>query len=288
MSDVAVALEAIAFMEAHLSEEILVKDVADAVSLSLFHFSRTFSRTTRHPPYDYLMRRRLSTAAQALAQTDEKVIDVAFAYRFNAPETFSRAFRRMFGLQPRQVKAGRRIDPRLLMPRFTRPYLEFLSCTQMGSPVRTSLPSMTVAGVAAQIDDDAPGGATQGLWALLHREIAAAQMTKQDREFCAVMIYSPVRPAGQRFYLAGTVLQDGEVTPPTLLIKQLPEKAYGCFDLQAGDDVRYVRRYAYHTWWPKMAASPLPTIELERWEMDDSRPRSICLPLPVDPGADPA
>ncbi len=63
---------AIDFMEAHLQDEITLADVADTVSYSLYHFSRVFSETVHHTPYDYLMRRRLSESAHDLLETDKK------------------------------------------------------------------------------------------------------------------------------------------------------------------------------------------------------------------------
>lgn len=82
--------QAVDFIEDNLKEAIAVADVADAVSYSLYHFCRTFNQATHHTPYDYLMRRRLSLAAQELLQTDKKIIEIALDYQFNSPETFSR------------------------------------------------------------------------------------------------------------------------------------------------------------------------------------------------------
>jgi AraC-like DNA-binding protein len=42
----------------------------------------------------------------ALSSKAQKIIDIALTYRFNAPESFPRAFRRSFVLQPRQTRSG--------------------------------------------------------------------------------------------------------------------------------------------------------------------------------------
>jgi len=127
MSNICLMLKAIDFIESNLTEDICVADMAESVSFSQFHFSRVFSQTTHHPPYDYLMRRRLCEAARRLMKSEEKIIDIAYRYKFKAPETFSRAFKRMYNLVPCQVRSGRQLDQRLLMDRFEPEYLELLN-----------------------------------------------------------------------------------------------------------------------------------------------------------------
>ena len=90
---------AIDFVEENLGEDITIADVAEATGYSLYHFCRVFTQATHHPPYDYLIRRRLSQAAQDLLASERRIIDVALDYQFSTPETFSRAFKRLFGIQ---------------------------------------------------------------------------------------------------------------------------------------------------------------------------------------------
>ena len=104
MSHLTAICRAVDFVEDNLTEVITVADMAAAASYSLYHFSRTFNHVVHHTPYDYFMRRRLSESARQLAETDRKIIDIALDYQFNNPETYSRAFRRMFGVQPSRWK----------------------------------------------------------------------------------------------------------------------------------------------------------------------------------------
>jgi len=53
-------------------------------------------------PYNYLVRRRLSQAALEMLDRDCTILELALAYQFNHPETFSRAFKRMFEMAPSQ------------------------------------------------------------------------------------------------------------------------------------------------------------------------------------------
>ncbi len=126
---------AIEYIEQNLREAITMAQIAEAACYSLYHFCRMFNSITHYTPYEYLMRRRLSEAARDLVDTDKKIIEIAFDYEFNSPETFTRAFKRMFGVQPRQWRKQGRIPPRLLMPPLTEDYLRHLNQDEALKPV---------------------------------------------------------------------------------------------------------------------------------------------------------
>ncbi len=97
---------AVSFMEGHHEEDIGLEDVARAVHLSPFFLQRGFSLMTGYGVGEYLRNRRLYQAALDLQKGSEKVIDVAFRYGYETPESFSKAFVRFHGATPTQVREG--------------------------------------------------------------------------------------------------------------------------------------------------------------------------------------
>ncbi|NMD72833.1 AraC family transcriptional regulator [Bacillus sp. DNRA2] len=97
---------AIDYMEEHLLDNITIEDIAKRATLSPYHFQRTFMILTNLSVGDYLRRRRLTLAAQELANTENKVIDVALKYGYETPEAFSKAFRKQHGLTPSEARIG--------------------------------------------------------------------------------------------------------------------------------------------------------------------------------------
>lgn len=95
---------AIEYMENHLMEDIHCGDVAGHVHISLFHFQRLFNLLTGMTVGEYIRSRRLSLAGEELTREGTKVIDVAYKYGYNSPESFARAFVRFHGVPPGQVK----------------------------------------------------------------------------------------------------------------------------------------------------------------------------------------
>ena len=97
---------AITYMEEHLTEEIGLNDIAGRISISPFHFQRAFSVIVGMTPAEYMRARRLSQAGAELAHGECQVIDAAFKYGYDSPESFAKAFSRYHGVSPVQAKNG--------------------------------------------------------------------------------------------------------------------------------------------------------------------------------------
>lgn len=135
-------LRAIDLIESHLQESVTVAEMAESVSYSLYHFCRMFSKFTRHTPYDYLMRRRMTLAAREVITTGQKIVDIAFAYQFESHEGFTRAFQRMFGLPPVEARRQNRIPVLRSLPRLTDAHLRYLEKYPDLTPVFLPLPQV--------------------------------------------------------------------------------------------------------------------------------------------------
>ena len=265
---------AIEFIEAHLQEETSVAEMADAVCYSLFHFCRMFNAIAQHTPYDYLMRRRLSNAAQVLLATDQKIIEIGFDYQFNSPETFARAFKRMFGMNPNEWRKRGAIPPRALMPRLTLDHLR-----------QRTHPSFTLPGIEAWLPRYFAGlmtwigandrHAADWLRACLHDEFGETEKIynisypipspKEKRKIISL-------PAGKAtemgfsgcWHFAGVEIAAPENCSPAFVIKTLPASAYlRCSNPDGAEQRSLVRDYLYHTYLPQSRYSSALSIEIE-------------------------
>lgn len=95
---------AVRFMEGHLSDDIGAEDVADAVNMSPFYFQKGFKIMTGYTISEYIRYRRLYLAALDVIADKEKVIDLAYKYGYDTPESFTKAFRRFHGMSPKQMQ----------------------------------------------------------------------------------------------------------------------------------------------------------------------------------------
>jgi len=97
---------AINYIEDHITEELDYEQIAKESFSSSFHFQRVFSILCGYTLGEYIRNRRLSLAGVELANTREKVIDVAFKYGYETPESFTKAFQKFHGITPSQARGG--------------------------------------------------------------------------------------------------------------------------------------------------------------------------------------
>ena len=98
--------QALKYVEEHLEDKLDLEEISKRAFSSSFHFQRIFNAVCGTTIGEYIRNRRLSLAGSLLAK-GEKVIDVAFLYGYNTPESFSRAFFKFHGYTPSEVKKGK-------------------------------------------------------------------------------------------------------------------------------------------------------------------------------------
>jgi AraC-like DNA-binding protein len=66
------------------------------------YICRLFKRYAHQSPWQYVLRLKMRDAAQRLQSHQVLVSDVAYEFGFHDPFQFSRTFRRVLGISPRQ------------------------------------------------------------------------------------------------------------------------------------------------------------------------------------------
>ncbi len=97
---------AIDYIEKNLDDKITINEISKEACCSSFHFQRMFFAIIGITPAEYIRRRRLTLAATELAAGNVKVIDIALRYGYESPNAFTRAFRNMHGINPRDVRTS--------------------------------------------------------------------------------------------------------------------------------------------------------------------------------------
>lgn len=95
---------AIEYIEKNLDSALSIDDISKAACSSRYHFQRIFHALTGFTVTQYIKNRRLTLAAEELAATDQRVIDIALKYGYESPEAFTKAFKRLHGISPSALK----------------------------------------------------------------------------------------------------------------------------------------------------------------------------------------
>ena len=98
--------ETVDYIESTLSNEIDEKKILELSGYSYSMFSRIFSILTEMSLSEYIRTRKLTVATTLLRETDKKIIDIAFEFGYESPDSFGLAFKNFHGYTPSEVRKG--------------------------------------------------------------------------------------------------------------------------------------------------------------------------------------
>lgn len=96
--------EAVAFIERNYAQPITVEDMAAKCNLERSYFGKIFKETMGQSPQSFLIRYRMSKAAQFLTTTDFSIGDISVRTGYPNQLHFSRAFKNVYGISPREYR----------------------------------------------------------------------------------------------------------------------------------------------------------------------------------------
>lgn len=94
--------EAISYMEQNYQQEVTVEEIANACQLNRSYFSKLFKQKKGCPPQEFLIRLRLSKAADLMRTTKVSIGDISASCGYPNQLHFSRAFKQRYGMSPRE------------------------------------------------------------------------------------------------------------------------------------------------------------------------------------------
>lgn len=94
--------EAVSFIEQHFQNEITVEDIADFCGLNRSYFGKIFHECIGKSPQNFLITYRMLKAAELLKLTNLSIADIGNAVGYSNQLHFSRAFKKIYGISPRQ------------------------------------------------------------------------------------------------------------------------------------------------------------------------------------------
>jgi len=96
--------KAIGYIEANLTNDIDLKEVARIAYCSEYHFKRMFSFLAGISLSEYIRQRRLTLAALELSNASMRILDIAVMYGYSSADAFTRAFQHMHGITPSEAR----------------------------------------------------------------------------------------------------------------------------------------------------------------------------------------
>ncbi len=94
----------ISYIENNLCDTICADEIASKTGISSYYLQKGFKLMTGYTIAEYIKNRRLYLAGVELVSGNDKIIDVAYKYGYETPESFTKAFFRFHGFNPSRTK----------------------------------------------------------------------------------------------------------------------------------------------------------------------------------------
>ena len=94
--------ESLTFIEQNFQNDITIEDIAAFCGLNRSYFGKIFHENTGKSPQEFLITYRMTKATELLKLTDLSIADIGNAVGYPNQLHFSRAFKKTFGISPRQ------------------------------------------------------------------------------------------------------------------------------------------------------------------------------------------
>lgn len=102
--------EALNFMEHNFQNDISVEDVAAVCGLNRSYFGKIFKQAVGKSPQEFLLSYRMAKAAELLKLTQLSIGDISQAVGYENQLHFSRTFKNIYGMSPREWRNCNRIS----------------------------------------------------------------------------------------------------------------------------------------------------------------------------------
>lgn len=103
--------EATSFIEQNFQNDISVEDIAAFCNLDRSYFGKIFRDAVGKSPQEFLISYRMTKAAELLKLTELSINDISNAVGYPNQLHFSRAFKKTYGIPPRQWRQENKMAP---------------------------------------------------------------------------------------------------------------------------------------------------------------------------------
>lgn len=268
--------KAIDYIEENLGENLTAQSVASEVGFSAFHFHRIFKALLGESITDYIRKRRLAGAARLLLSTSKPIIEIALATQFETQESFTRAFKKMFGTTPNAFRGNGKISPLLDKQVFSLELMEHIGKGVTMEPKFVERGEELVVGMADSFGEDCHQDISK-LWERFNERSHEIKNVKSGYALGLCLASHPdvpIKEGDSIVYSACLPVTKIEDIPKAMISYKIPPAKYAVFTHSGPiSTIQNTVKYIWGTWVPKHSdihKKDAPDFELydERFNVD--------------------
>ncbi|GGM33481.1 AraC family transcriptional regulator [Paraliobacillus quinghaiensis] len=257
--------ESMHYIEEHLDRKIEAEELASICCMSKFHFLRMFQMVTDMTLTSYIRNRRLTIAARELLHPNVKVIDIALKFGYETPESFAKAFRKMHGISPSEVKKTQNPNRITAFPPLT------FQITVKGEGKMNyqivEKPAFNVMGTGLKVStrDGDNFKEVPAFWKEVNNGKVGQLLEDLKSDTGVFGICMEFAPEQEEFTYFVAVEKGEHVVPDGFVVKEIPASTWAVFHVVGAmpDAIQHTIKRIYAEWFPGTGYQHAGTAELE-------------------------
>jgi AraC family transcriptional regulator len=239
-------IKSIEIIEDKLRDNLSVNELASEVGISLYHFIRLFQNATGFSPKSYIIKRILTESLKEIKKGNKRISEIAYDYNFGSPESFTRAFKKMYGYSPTKIKSETNLIVENGIEKISRDYILQSDVTKHREPELIEQDTINIIGISFFIEDGVEVKDLSKQWNEFIVEISPYKHLIGNK-YIQAQLWSDKNDIGGIYFFIGVDLLDTQYEFPAYFnFKKIPKGKYLKFIHKGfSNKVIYTYKYIY-------------------------------------------
>ncbi|MCM3766242.1 helix-turn-helix transcriptional regulator [Neobacillus niacini] len=143
---------ALLYIEDNIQQPLSLESVANTFNMSKYYFHRLFSALMGCSLNNYILSRRLNTSLKLIQENNLSLTDITYQLNFGTPSSFTRAFKRRYGVAPSSLRAKDKTLPQVPIPPVVKRPIKNINGDIVTDFTLTEFETIRVSGIAFEVD----------------------------------------------------------------------------------------------------------------------------------------
>ncbi|WP_249310558.1 AraC family transcriptional regulator [Bacillus sp. FJAT-49736] len=211
--------KALIHIENNLELPLSLDSVANSFNISKYYFHRLFSAMMGCSLNQYILSRRLNSSVKLIQNENLSLTDIAYQLNFGTPSSFTRAFKRKYGIAPSSLREKDVVVPIAPIPLVVKRPIKNINGDIVTDFTLTPFEAIQVCGIAFEVDLATDDYKTK---IRSHSKMLLNNIDETISGPCYV-IYSNCQPNSTRFKVLFGIPHDLQIDKPYYFNIDVPQ-----------------------------------------------------------------